>query len=287
MFTQRTLTICGWCPDKSGIVAKVSQCIFAEEGWILDTAHHSDNESGKYFMRFEIKADSLKNGINVFLEKFGKVAKELDLHWLCADSQVKKKMAIFVSKESHCLYDILARYHAHEWNVQIPAIISNHQDLEEIATWHKIPFYYLPMKTPTEKELAFQKINIICTQENVDVLVLARFMQIIPAWLCEKYPQKIINIHHSFLPSFVGAKPYHQAFARGVKLIGATCHYVTPELDQGPIIEQDVIRIDHSDTPSDLVRSGKEIEKIVLARGLQHFIEDRVLINGIKTVVFK
>jgi len=287
VFKERIITISGYCPDKAGIVAKVSQTIFQENGWILDTSHHSDIDTNKYFMRIEIKANSLKNGVGEFLQKFTKVSSELEFEWQWTDSDRKKRVALLVSKEVHCLFEILARNYSRDWNIEIPLIISNHRQLEEVVNWHQIPFYYLPMKSEQEKRSAFIQIDKLIDENQIEVIILARFMQIIPSWLCDKYPNRIINIHHSFLPSFVGAKPYHQAFGRGVKLIGATCHYVTEKLDQGPIIEQDVIRIDHSDTPEDLIRCGREIEKIVLSRGLQYHLEDRVIINGIKTVVFR
>jgi formyltetrahydrofolate deformylase len=286
MFNERVITLSGWCPDRSGIVAEIAQIIAEEGGWILETSHHSDVPSLRYFMRFEIRADSLQRGVAHFTKKFGEVAKKINMVWRLSDSAQKRRMVVLVSKEEHCLYDILSRYHAKEWNVDIPLIISNHEIFADLATWHGIPFHYFPMRNDEERNTAYQQMAQWFVREKINLLVLARFMQIIPAWLCEQFPRQIINIHHSFLPSFVGAKPYHQAFEKGVKLIGATCHYVTSELDQGPIIEQDVIRINHSETVDDLVRYGKDIEKIVLARGLRYHLEDRVLDNGVKTVVF-
>ncbi|PKO80345.1 MAG: formyltetrahydrofolate deformylase, partial [Betaproteobacteria bacterium HGW-Betaproteobacteria-13] len=188
--------------------------------------------------------------------------------------------------QEHCLYDLLSRWHADELNIEIPCVISNHETFRGLVEWHGIPFHHVPV-TPETKAEAYAKVEDLYREARGDVMVLARYMQILSPGLCERYPGQIINIHHSFLPSFVGAKPYHQAYVRGVKLIGATCHYVTSELDQGPIIEQDVIRIDHSDAPEDLVRYGKDIEKAVLARGLRYHLEDRVLVHGNKTVVFR
>ena len=191
-----------------------------------------------------------------------------------------------VSKQEHCLYDLLARWKGGELNVDIPCVISNHETLRGFVEWHGIPFHHVPV-TPDTKPAAYAGIKRRFEEERGDVMVLARYMQILSPELCAAFAGRIINIHHSFLPSFAGAKPYHQAYQRGVKLIGATCHYVTAELDQGPIIEQDVIRVDHSDSPDDLVRYGKDIEKAVLARGLRFHIEDRVLVDGIKTIVFR
>lgn len=287
MHLGRVIILSGWCPDRPGIVAIVAQAIYSEGGWILETAHHSDTLSGRYFMRFELKADSLIHGVDGFIENFQPIAKTLDLHWRLSDSSRKKRMAILVSKEEHCLYDILSRQHAQEWNIDIPLVISNHLHFRDLVEWHGIPFRHVSMNNSLERESAFKTMDDLFQQEKIDVIVLARFMQIVPSWLCAKYPRQIINIHHSFLPSFVGARPYHQAFERGVKLIGATCHYVTEDLDAGPIIEQDVIRIDHSDAISDLIRYGKDIEKTVLSRGLRYHLEDRVLENNVKTVVFR
>jgi formyltetrahydrofolate deformylase len=199
---------------------------------------------------------------------------------------VKKRVVIMVSKQEHCLYDLLARWQSKELDIEIPCIISNHDTFRGFVEWHGIPFHHVPV-TADNKDAAYAEIRRLYEEVRGDTMVLARYMQIIPPDMCAAYPGQIINIHHSFLPSFVGAKPYHQAYQRGVKLIGATCHYVTSELDQGPIIEQDVIRIDHSDSVDDMVRYGKDIEKAVLARGLRYHLEDRVLVHGNKTVVFR
>lgn len=287
MHQGRVLTLFGSCPDRSGIVAEVAQAIGAHGGWILETAHHSDVDSARYFMRFEIKAESLKNGVEAFMRDFAHTAQKINLSYEIADSAHRKRLAILVSKEEHCLYDLLARQYAREWNVDIPLVVSNHSLFRELVEWHHLRFESLPMNTPQERENAFVKMDEWFQALQIDVIVLARFMQIVPPWMCARYRRRMINIHHSFLPSFVGAKPYHQAFERGVKLIGATCHYVTEDLDEGPIIEQDVIRIDHSDTIEDIVRYGKDIEKTVLSRGLRYHLEDRVLENGLKTVVFR
>jgi formyltetrahydrofolate deformylase len=217
------------------------------------------------------------------------MADEFKMSWQLNDSAIKKRLVVLVSKQDHCLDDLLHRWRSGELQVDIPCVISNHEDLRSFVEWHGIPFIHVDMPSgdPTSKDLAFQHVAALFDEHRGDAMVLARFMQILPPWLCQRYPGRVINIHHSFLPSFVGAKPYHQAYQRGVKLIGATCHYVTDELDAGPIIEQDTVRIDHGDTVDDLVRYGRDIEKTVLSRGLRYHVEDRVLVCGNKTIVFR
>jgi formyltetrahydrofolate deformylase len=237
-------------------------------------------------MRLEIKADSLPFDLEGLRAAFKPVADDFNMTWKISDSAKRKRVVILVSKQEHCLYDLLARWQSKELDIDIPCIISNHETLRGFVEWHGIPFHYVPV-TPENKVEAYARISELCTEAQADVMVLARYMQILSPELCAQFSGRIINIHHSFLPSFVGAKPYHQAWERGVKLIGATCHYVTADLDQGPIIEQDVIRIDHSDSVEDMVRYGKDIEKTVLARGLRNHLEGRVLIHGNKTIVFR
>ncbi len=292
MHDQRYYTLSASCPDRVGIIARVSGFIAELNGWILESSYHSDSDSdsgsdkNRYFMRMEIRAASLSCDIDTFRQKFAPLARELEMDWQLTDSAVKKRVVIMVSKQEHCLYDLLARWQAKELDIEIPCVISNHETFRGFVEWHGIPFHHVPV-TADNKPAAYTEVTRLFQEAQGDCMVLARYMQIIPPELCAAYPGKIINIHHSFLPSFVGAKPYHQAYQRGVKLIGATCHFVTPELDQGPIIEQDVIRIDHSDSVDDMVRYGKDIEKAVLARGLRYFLEDRVLLHGNKTVVFR
>ncbi|KAA3654826.1 MAG: formyltetrahydrofolate deformylase [Proteobacteria bacterium] len=291
MHRQRFYTLSASCPDRVGIVARVSTFIAEHQGWILETALHAEppreGESvGRYFMRIEIRADSLPFMLSEFRERFAPLAGELELTWKITDSAVKKRLVLLVSKQEHCLYDLLARWKSRELDVEIPCVISNHNDLRGFVEWHGISFHHVPV-TPDNKAAAYAEVQRLFEEVHGDTMVLARYMQILSPELCAAYPGRIINIHHSFLPSFVGAKPYHQAYAKGVKLIGATCHYVTADLDQGPIIEQDVIRIDHSDAVEDMVRYGRDIEKTVLARGLRYHLEDRVLVHGNKTVVFR
>jgi formyltetrahydrofolate deformylase len=290
MHRERFYTLTASCPDRVGIVAAVSGFFAQHGGWILETTLHSEppNEEGvaAYFMRLEIKADSLPFDLEGLRAAFHPVASEFNMTWKISDSAKRKRVVILVSKQEHCLYDLLARWQSKELDIDIPCIISNHETLRGFVEWHGIPFHYVPV-TPDNKPEAYARISQLCTDAQADVMVLARYMQILSPELCAQFSGRIINIHHSFLPSFVGAKPYHQAWERGVKLIGATCHYVTADLDQGPIIEQDVIRIDHSDSVEDMVRYGKDIEKTVLARGLRNHLEGRVLIHGNKTIVFR
>ena len=287
MHRSRFYTLSASCPDQVGIIAKVSGFIAEHGGWILESSYHADAVTGQYFMRMEIKADSLPFLLAEFRERFrSAIAAPLQMDWQINDSAVKKRVVVLVSKQEHCLYDLLARWQSKELDIEIPCVISNHDTFRGFVEWHGIPFHHVPV-TADNKSAAYAEVQRIFEDVRGDCMVLARYMQILSPDLCAAYPRRILNIHHSFLPSFVGAKPYHQAYERGVKLIGATCHYVTADLDQGPIIDQDVIRIDHSDSPEDMVRYGKDIEKTVLARGLRYHLEDRVLVHGNKTVVFR
>ncbi|HEU0220319.1 MAG TPA: formyltetrahydrofolate deformylase [Gallionella sp.] len=282
-----TLTLS--CPDRVGIVAAVSGFVAQHGGFIVEASYHTDQETQHFFMRQEIRADSLPFDAAELRARFAPLAEQFRMSWQVSDSAVKKRVVVLVSKQDHCLNDLLHRWRSSELEVEIPCVISNHEDLRSFVEWHGIPFHYIPMqdKSGQDKTAAFAEIARRFDASRGDVMVLARFMQIVPPDLCARYAGRIINIHHSFLPSFAGAKPYHQAYHRGVKLIGATCHYVSDELDAGPIIEQDTVRVDHGDTVEDMVRYGKDIEKAVLARGLRYHIEDRVLICGNKTIVFR
>jgi formyltetrahydrofolate deformylase len=286
MSAARRYTLTLSCPDRVGIVAAVSGLIARHQGWIVEANHHADGLGRRFFMRQEILADSLPFDLATLKREFAPIAQEFGMDWRIADSAQKKRLVVLVSKQEHCLYDLLARWQSRELDVDIPCVISNHETFRGFVEWHGIPFHHVPV-TPENKPAAYAEVRRLFDEAGADTMVLARYMQILSPELCRAYPGRILNIHHSFLPSFVGARPYHQAFERGVKLIGATCHYVTEDLDQGPIIEQDVIRIDHSDSPEDMVRYGKDIEKTVLARGLRYHLEDRVLVHGNKTVVFR
>jgi formyltetrahydrofolate deformylase len=277
MTKLHTYTLTLQCPDRSGIIAAVSGFIAALKGSIIESSHHADAETKCFFMRDEILAESLSFGIEALREKFRPIAEQFQMDWKITDSALKQKVILMVSQQDHCLADLLQRWRSGEMDVELCAVISNHDKFRSFVEWHNIPFHHAPLEKTKELFLQFQP----------DTIVLARYMQILPSDICTDYFGQIINIHHSFLPSFSGAKPYHQAFDLGVKLIGATCHYVTPELDAGPIIEQDLIRIEHSDAVNDMIRLGRDIEKIVLARGLYYHLQSRIFINQRKTIVFR
>ncbi|MFA5678170.1 MAG: formyltetrahydrofolate deformylase [Pseudomonas sp.] len=282
---MRTFRLVIACPDRVGIVSKVSNLLATYNGWITEASHHSDNLSGWFFMRHEIRADSLPFDADGLRTVFAPIANEFGMEWRVSDSAQRKKVVLMASRESHCLADLLHRFHSGELDCEITSVISNHDDLRSMVEWHGIPFHHVPVDAK-DKTSAFDEVTRLVQEQQADCIVLARYMQILPSSLCEQYAGRVINIHHSFLPSFVGARPYHQAAIRGVKLIGATCHYVTEELDAGPIIEQDVVRISHRDNAEDMVRLGKDVEKMVLSRGLRYHLEDRVLVHDNKTVVF-
>jgi formyltetrahydrofolate deformylase len=283
---DRTLTLSFSCPDASGIVAAVSSFVAQHKGWITEASQHTEPELARFFMRMEIKASSLDFPPEAFSQHFSPLAQQFGLEWTLSDSDKPRRVILLCSKQEHCLYDLLARQVSQDFRFIVPCVVSNHEAHRKVVEAHGIPFHYIPV-TPENKAAAYRRMEQILRDEKADLIVLARYMQVLDEELCRNFAGKILNIHHSFLPSFAGAKPYHQAHRRGVKLIGATCHFVTPELDEGPIVEQDVIRVDHSDTPEDMVQLGKDIEKVVLARGLRAVVEDRVLLAGHKTVVFR
>lgn len=273
------------CPDQVGIVAAVAQYIADKGATIVEANHHTDPSNGWFFMRHEILASSLQEDLAAFEAGFTPIAEKFEMEWFISDTAKPKKIALFASKESHCLADLLHRWHENELPGEVVCVIANHDDLRSMVEWYKVPFHHVPV-TPDTKPKAFAQTEALVEQYGADLIVLARYMQILPPQMCSDFAGRVINIHHSFLPSFVGARPYHQASDRGVKLIGATCHYVTEVLDAGPIIEQDVIRVNHSHSIDDMKRLGRDVEKTVLARGLRYHLEDRVLIHGNKTVVF-
>ena len=274
------------CPDKPGILAEVTDFITVNKGNIIYLDQYVDHVENIFFMRIEWELKDFlvpQEKIEDYFRTLYGQKYEMDFRLYFSD--VKPRMAIFVSKLSHCLFDILARYTAGEWNVEIPLIIINHPDLQHVAERFGIPFYLFPITKETKEEQERKEMELLA-KHNITFIVLARYMQVISEQMINAYPNKIINIHHSFLPAFVGAKPYHAAFQRGVKIIGATSHYVTTELDAGPIIEQDVVRITHKDAIEDLVNKGKDLEKIVLSRAVQKHIERKVLAYKNKTVIF-
>jgi len=274
------------CPDKQGILAEVTNFITINQGNIIYLDQYVDHVENIFFMRLEWELENFtipKEKIEDYFKTL--YAQKYDMDFKLYFSDQKPRMAIFVSKMSHCLYDMLARYTAGEWKVDIPLIISNHQDLKHIAERFEIPFYVFPINKENKEEQEKKELELL-KKNDITFIVLARYMQVISEQMIQMYPNKIINIHHSFLPAFMGARPYHAAFLRGVKIIGATSHYVTTELDAGPIIEQDVVRITHKDTPDDLINKGKDLEKIVLSRAVTKHIERKILTYKNKTVIF-
>ena len=274
------------CPDKPGILAEVTDFITVNKGNIIYLDQYVDHVENIFFMRIEWELKDFLVPQEKIEDYFATLyAQKYEMNFRLYFSDTKPRMAIFVSKMSHCLFDLLARYTAGEWNVEIPLIISNHPDLQHVAERFGIPFHLFPITKETKEEQEKKEMELLA-EHKITFIVLARYMQVISEQMINAYPNRIINIHHSFLPAFVGAKPYHAAFERGVKIIGATSHYVTTELDAGPIIEQDVVRITHKDSVQDLVNKGKDLEKIVLSRAVQKHIERKVLAYRNKTVIF-
>ncbi len=281
-----TATLLLHCPDKPGILAQITNFITINGGNIVDLDQYVDHVEQVFFARIEwelkgftIPRDKILDYFStLYAQKYGMV---LRLYF----SDIRPRMAIFVSKLSHCLYDMLARHQAGEWNCEIPLIISNHPDLQPVAERFGIPFYVCPVTKENKAEQEARELELL-RKEQVSFIVLARYMQVLSGQIIEAFPDRIINIHHSFLPAFAGAKPYHQAWERGVKIIGATSHYVTTELDAGPIIEQDVVRITHKDTPADLAFKGRDLEKIVLSRAVKKHMDRKILTYKNRTVIF-
>ena len=276
------------CPDEQGIISEVTKFITDNQGNIVYLDQYVDREDGMFFMRikWELKNFTIpREKIYEYIDTLYSQRYNMTFNLYFNDE--RPRMAIFVSKMSHCLYDLLARYKAGEWNVDIPCIVSNHEDLRYVAEQFNIPYYVWSIKKDHSNKEEVEKAEMeLLKKEKVTFIVLARYMQIITDGMISAYPHKIINIHHSFLPAFIGAKPYHQAWERGVKIIGATSHYVTADLDAGPIIEQDVTRITHKDTPESLVLKGKDLEKIVLSRAVTKHIERKILTYNNKTIIF-
>lgn len=276
------------CPDRIGIIAAVSGFVSSQGGSIIEANQYSDPVSDTFFMRYVIAGGTLPYGAGGFRDAFAPLAQELSMSWHVTDTAEPRRVVLLVSKLAHCLTDLLHRWQSGDLVFDIPCVISNHESLRALVEWHGIAFHCVPVPAEAgEKAAAFERIAELTRDASPDAIVLARYMQILPPWLCREYANRVINIHHSFLPSFAGARPYHQAYERGVKLTGATCHYVTEQLDAGPIIEQDVVRISHHDSIETIVRLGKDVEQTVLARGLRYHLEDRVLVHGNKTVVFR
>ena len=283
---MQKITILIHCEDQKGIIAAVTDFIVRVEGNITYIDQHVDFEQNVFFMRLECELTNPNSNLaaiqNVFEQS---IAADFKMAWEIHPKEKKLKMALFVSKYDHCLFDILGRYSAGEFNVEIPLIVSNHEDLKSVANRFDIPFYYIPFTKDIKEEGEKQQMELL-QKHDIDFIVLARYMQIITPDLISLYKNKIINIHHSFLPAFPGAKPYHSAFNRGVKIIGATSHYVTEQLDEGPIIEQDITRVSHINSIDDFIMKGRDLERIVLARAIKLHSERKTMVYDNKTVVF-
>lgn len=281
----RSATLLISCPDRRGLVAAVTEFIAARSGNILHLDQHVDADENVFFMRVEWDLQGFAAEPEGVDAAFAPIAAQFGMNYDLRFSWNIPRMAVFVSKESHCLYDILARVQSGEWRVSIPVIVSNHPDLGEVVSKFDIPYEVTPVTKETKPQAEAQQLALMA-QYQPDFIVLARYMQIISAAFVAQYPNRIINIHHSFLPAFIGAKPYQRAHERGVKIIGATSHYVTADLDAGPILEQEVIRVNHRDSVADLIRKGKDVEKLVLARAIRYHLDNRVLVYNNKTVIF-
>jgi formyltetrahydrofolate deformylase len=283
---DRVATLLVACPDRKGIVASLAQVLYGHGANILDSDQHTDPVASLFFQRIRFDLSSLTTDKVALEHGIKEVGERFNMDWRLAYGHQKRRVAIFASKQEHCLYDLLIRYRAGELACDVAMVISNHADAEAIARHFDVPFHHVPVTAET-KAAAEARASELIAEAKIDLLVLARYMQILSAEFVERFPSKIINIHHSFLPAFVGANPYRQAYIKGVKLIGATSHYVTADLDQGPIIEQATIRCSHSDSVDDLVRKGRDLEKRVLAAAVRWHLEDRVLVYAGKTVVFR
>ena len=283
---SRSITLLISCPDRKGIVATVTNFIALHNGNVIHLEQHVDLEENVFFMRVEWDESGFDLPYGRIASAFRKIADDFKMRWELRDSDTVPRMAVFVSKEPHCLYDILSRVRSGEWTVNVPLVIGNHPDLAPVARRFGVPFHAFPITRAGKAKQQRKELSLL-QKHGVDFIVLARYMQILSPDFVRRYPNRIINIHHSFLPAFPGAKPYHSAYARGVKIVGATSHYVTSRLDTGPIIEQDVIHVSHKDSVEDLVRKGKDLEKVVLARAVWRHLQNKVLVYNNKTVIFE
>ncbi|OKH25065.1 formyltetrahydrofolate deformylase [Chroogloeocystis siderophila] len=280
-----TATLLISCPDQKGLVAKIANFIYANGGNIIHADQHTDFAAGLFLTRIEWQLDGFNLPRELIAPAFGAIAQPLQAHWQLHFSDTIPRIAIWVSKQDHCLFDLIWRHKAKEFTAEIPLIISNHPDLKEVAEQFGIDFHHIPITKENKPTQEAQQLKLL-QHYKIDLVVLAKYMQIVSPDFINKFPN-ILNIHHSFLPAFIGTSPYHQAYQRGVKIIGATAHYVTPELDAGPIIEQDVARVSHRDDVADLIRKGKDLERVVLARAVRSHLQNRVLVYGNRTVVFE
>jgi formyltetrahydrofolate deformylase len=274
------------CKDKPGIVVSITEFIFSNGGNIISLDQHVDTDQQRFFMRIEWELQNFSLPLNDIDKKFEHaVASRFGMQWQLHFSSDKPRMAVFVSKLPHCFYDVLSRYEAGEWQVDIPLIISNHDEMSAVAERFNIDYFCLPVDRNNKLNQEKKQLELL-DKYQIDFIVLARYMQILSEDFIEHYPQRVINIHHSFLPAFPGGRPYHSAFERGVKIIGATSHFVTADLDAGPIIEQDVVHVSHKDTVDDMIRKGRDLEKVVLARAIWHQLNNNLLVYENRTVVF-
>lgn len=283
---EQTATLLVTCPDRKGLVAALGQLLYGHGVNILDADQHTDLSAGQFFQRIRMDLRELHTDRIALERGIAEVAERFEMRYRIAYAERPKRVAIMVSKYDHCLHDLLLRHRAGELRCEVPLVVSNHPDLKTIVEGYGVPFHVFPI-TKENKRAQEDAMNALFESERIDLIVLARYMQVLSPELCARYPERIINIHHSFLPAFLGSKPYHQAYARGVKTIGATAHYVTGDLDQGPIIEQDVERVSHRDVVDDMIRKGRDLERFVLARAVRLHLQDRVLVCGNKTVVFE
>jgi formyltetrahydrofolate deformylase len=274
------------CPDRKGLVAALGQLLYGHGVNILEASQHTDVAAGQFFQRIRVDLRELHTDRIALERAIAEVAERFSMRWTLSYADHVRRVALLVSKYDHCLQDLLWRRRAGEIACELPLILSNHPDVEPVAASYGVPYHVFPITKENRREQEERMLELIAA-ERIDLVVLARYMQILSPEFCEHHRERIINIHHSFLPAFVGGKPYHQAYERGVKIIGATAHYVTSDLDQGPIIEQDVVRVSHRDTVDDMVRKGRDLERLVLSRAVRAHLDDRVLAYGNKTVVFE
>lgn len=281
-----TATLLLSCPDRRGLVSRISHFIFERGGNIIDLDEHVDAQESRFFLRVAWDMKDFTVAPDDLGDAFLPMAKEFNAHWTIRLDRHKRRLAIFVSKYDHCLQEILWRHGLGDFDADLALIISNHPDLRYLADRYNIPFHLFPITAENKGEQEEKELALL-ESEKIDAIILARYMQVLSPKLVRKYPNRILNIHHSFLPAFAGGNPYKQAYERGVKIVGATSHYVTDVLDEGPIIEQDIIRISHKDSMQDLIRKGRDLERLVLARALRLHLQDRVLVHGNKTIVFE
>lgn len=273
------------CPDGVGLLARITGEISTHGGNLLEVSQFTDKTTGWFFARLAVESGSSEWNPAIFAQNFSRIATELKATWSIRSADRKTISPILISREQHCLVDLLWRWRTGELGIEIPFVISNHENCRSLVEREGLPFHYVNFQE--DKAAAFENVAALLREAKAELAILARFMQILPSWFCEEFNGRVINIHHSFLPAFAGANPYQKAFDRGVKLIGATCHYATEELDAGPIIEQEVARVEHYHDPSDLMRLGRDCERLALARGVRYHVEDRVLLHGSKAIVFR